>query len=69
MDIIKKLDEEYKKDSPPENSITINQYAEHMKISRDKAKGFIRKMVLDGILVCVGKFGSKRDNHYMIKEG
>ena len=63
-----KLSQIHKSRQPPENAVTIMQYAQFMKISRDQARRFLERVTSEGVIECVGSYGKNREKYYVLKE-
>ena len=63
-DIWEKLDAEYAQNKPPSDTITATQYAERFGTSHAIATGALRRLVREGKMEAVGRYGSRGEWHY-----
>ena len=66
--LLKILDAKYEKAQPPEGTITIKKYAEHVGSTHGKIKVFFAQLEREGLIEFVGHFGRCRERHYKLKD-
>ena len=53
---------------PPEGSFTAKEYATHLGIHRTNVQLRIKKLIKDGVIECIGRFGMPLAKRYTLKE-